>query len=54
MKLNIQSQVDAQTFADWNIDYLKIDGCNLDPELLEISMCPLITQHKLDRPIAKF
>jgi hypothetical protein len=24
-------QLDAQTFADWQIDYLKFDGCNLDP-----------------------
>ena len=23
-------QIDAQTFADWNIDYLKFDGCNFD------------------------
>jgi hypothetical protein len=22
--------VDAQTFADWNIDYLKFDNCNVD------------------------
>ena len=24
-------QLDAQTFADWHVDYLKFDGCNLDP-----------------------
>jgi len=24
-------QLDAQTFADWTIDYLKFDGCNYDP-----------------------
>lgn len=23
-------ETDAQTFADWNIDYLKFDGCNYD------------------------
>jgi len=23
-------QLDAQTFADWHVDYLKFDGCNLD------------------------
>jgi hypothetical protein len=21
---------DAQTFADWKVDYLKLDGCNLN------------------------
>ncbi|KAI6243422.1 Alpha-galactosidase [Aphelenchoides fujianensis] len=27
-------EIDARTFADWNVDYLKFDGCNLDiPEL---------------------
>ena len=24
-------QLDAQTFADWTVDYLKFDGCNFDP-----------------------
>jgi hypothetical protein len=24
-------QTDAQTFADWGFDYLKLDGCNSDP-----------------------
>lgn len=23
-------QIDAQTFADWKVDYLKMDGCNSD------------------------
>ena len=23
--------VDAQTFADWRLDYVKYDGCNIDP-----------------------
>lgn len=22
--------IDAQTFSDWGVDYLKYDGCNLD------------------------
>ncbi|KAI6198601.1 Alpha-galactosidase [Aphelenchoides besseyi] len=27
-------KIDAQTFADWNVDYMKFDGCNLNiPEL---------------------
>ncbi|KAL4230639.1 hypothetical protein ACF0H5_011016 [Mactra antiquata] len=25
-------QLDAQTFADWGVDYVKFDGCNSDPE----------------------
>ena len=24
-------QFDMQTFADWGVDYLKLDGCNSDP-----------------------
>jgi alpha-N-acetylgalactosaminidase len=23
--------LDAQTFADWHVDYVKVDGCNSDP-----------------------
>ena len=23
--------MDMQTFADWGVDYLKLDGCNSDP-----------------------
>jgi len=23
-------EIDAQTFADWGVDYLKLDGCNND------------------------
>jgi len=25
-------EIDAQTFADWGVDYLKLDGCNNDKE----------------------
>ena len=25
-------QLDAQTFADWGVDYLKFDGCNSNPK----------------------
>ena len=25
-------ELDAQTFADWGIDYLKLDGCYSDPK----------------------
>lgn len=27
-------ETDAQTFADWGVDLLKFDGCNLDWTLL--------------------
>jgi len=26
-------QLDAETFANWTVDYLKFDGCNLDPKI---------------------
>ena len=25
-------QMDAQTFADWEVDFLKLDGCYSNPE----------------------
>mmetsp|Transcript_16239 Transcript_16239/g.48275 ORF Transcript_16239/g.48275 Transcript_16239/m.48275 type:complete len:346 (+) Transcript_16239:1-1038(+) len=25
-------ELDATTFADWGVDYLKLDGCNIDPD----------------------
>ncbi|XP_042212379.1 alpha-N-acetylgalactosaminidase-like [Homarus americanus] len=25
-------ETDAQTFADWGVDYVKLDGCNADPK----------------------
>ncbi|XP_064481598.1 alpha-N-acetylgalactosaminidase-like isoform X1 [Ornithodoros turicata] len=27
--------LDAKTFADWGIDYVKVDGCNIDPRLMD-------------------
>nr|XP_022920565.1 alpha-N-acetylgalactosaminidase-like [Onthophagus taurus] len=27
-------EIDAQTFADWEVDYIKLDGCYNDPETL--------------------
>lgn len=24
-------ELDAQTFADWTVDYVKLDGCYTDP-----------------------
>ena len=26
-------QMDAETFAEWGIDYLKLDGCNNQPKM---------------------
>lgn len=28
-------QLDAQTFADWGVDYVKFDACNSDPHEME-------------------
>lgn len=30
--------IDAQTFADWEVDYLKFDGCNVDTDEMEEGM----------------
>uniref|UniRef100_A0A0M3HM70 Alpha-galactosidase n=1 Tax=Ascaris lumbricoides TaxID=6252 RepID=A0A0M3HM70_ASCLU len=27
-------KIDAQTFAEWKVDYLKLDGCNVDIRLM--------------------
>lgn len=45
-------RLDAQTFADWGVDMLKMDGCHVDVELLDagyraMSLCLNLTQ----RPI---
>ncbi|CAI4222831.1 unnamed protein product [Auanema sp. JU1783] len=29
-------KIDAQTFADWDVDYLKLDGCNIELDLMPI------------------
>ena len=29
-------QTDAQTFADWGVDYVKMDGCNSDPRDMDL------------------
>lgn len=28
-------ELDAQTFADWGVDYVKFDGCNSDPHEMD-------------------
>ena len=39
-------EIDAQTFADWEVDYVKLDGCYSDPadmdtglQIYSIDMC---------------
>lgn len=31
-------EVDAQTFADWGVDYVKLDGCYSDPADMDKGM----------------
>ena len=35
-------QTDAQTFADWGVDLLKLDGCNSDPKQYDQGMSFLL------------
>ena len=46
-------QMDAQTFADWNVDYLKFDGCNTNIKDLRNSNTPTIKRYScnLDYPL---
>uniref|UniRef100_A0A914BY81 Alpha-galactosidase n=1 Tax=Acrobeloides nanus TaxID=290746 RepID=A0A914BY81_9BILA len=45
-------ETDAQTFADWNVDYLKFDGCNIDLNLLPIGYAQMAQAlNKTGRPI---
>lgn len=37
-------ETDAQTFADWGVDLLKFDGCNMDWTLLGEGELRKITQ----------
>lgn len=30
----LHEKVDAETFADWKVDYLKLDGCYIDTFLM--------------------
>ncbi|KAF8387492.1 hypothetical protein PRIPAC_76634 [Pristionchus pacificus] len=33
---NCGLKMDAQTFADWDVDYLKLDGCNINLDLMPV------------------
>ena len=33
-------ELDANTFAEWNVDMLKFDGCNSDPHDMRIGKSP--------------
>ncbi|KAL3209811.1 hypothetical protein MRX96_037623 [Rhipicephalus microplus] len=43
---------DARTYADWGVDMVKLDGCNLNPRLMDI-LYPAYTQslNRTGRPI---
>ncbi|XP_022236557.1 alpha-N-acetylgalactosaminidase-like, partial [Limulus polyphemus] len=45
-------EIDAQTFADWGVDMLKLDGCYALPMLMD-SIYPRMTKalNKTERPI---
>lgn len=45
-------QKDAQTFADWTVDYLKLDGCYSDPKTMDAGY-PLMGKYlnETNRPI---
>ncbi len=32
-------KMDADTFASWKVDYLKLDGCNIDPDKYPVGRC---------------
>jgi len=38
---------DAQTFADWGIDYLKLDACNIPHDAIDIGAQMLFTLSEL-------
>lgn len=53
-------EIDAQTFASWEVDYLKYDGCNSNPVqqmlgkmvmslvLFCLTVTPRFTQRRID------
>ncbi|XP_065307119.2 alpha-N-acetylgalactosaminidase-like [Dermacentor albipictus] len=43
---------DARTYADWGVDMVKLDGCNLNPRLMDV-LYPAYTQalNRTGRPI---
>src|ERR1700733_8614004 len=46
-------EIDANTFAEWKVDYLKLDGCNIEPDKYPIGYPAM--EHYLNvsgRPIA--
>uniref|UniRef100_A0AC35THE1 Alpha-galactosidase n=1 Tax=Rhabditophanes sp. KR3021 TaxID=114890 RepID=A0AC35THE1_9BILA len=36
-------KIDVDTFAEWKVDYLKLDGCNIDTELMPVGY-PLVSK----------
>jgi Alpha galactosidase A len=29
-------ETDARTFAEWGVDYVKLDGCYADPKIMDV------------------
>ena len=45
-------QLDAQTFADWGVDYLKLDGCFNVPKMFQLGYPPMAFYiHMTGRPM---
>ena len=45
-------QLDAQTFADWGVDYLKLDGCFNEPKMFQLGYPPMAFYiHMTGRPM---
>ena len=43
---------DAQTFAEWKVDYLKLDGCNLNQTQMPEGYCPIVCAFAMPKPKA--
>jgi hypothetical protein len=41
-------KIDADTFADWKVDYLKLDGCNSSPEEKSVGKSGVFLSAKID------
>lgn len=37
-------EIDAQTFADWDVDYVKLDGCYVDIDLMDEGKPSYVTE----------
>lgn len=48
-------QLDAETFAEWTVDYVKLDGCYADPKQMDQGY-PLMSYYlnQTQRPVINF